>query len=749
MNFNQEVDQPKILVVPQKDKLVVKNTDREFFDNQSNSICILYFSDHTSTEFIFDLITQQCSLSWHACQSSNVQEISDLASQNQIDLLIIYQDILQADVLTLIKKVAEYANFPILVAVDRESEEIATATFKMGGQDYITIEELQDTKIFRRVVEHTINRYRWTTQNNDLPKCATDEEINHKQAKDLRQDEENFSLLGEHIPIGIFHLDLLGNAIYTNAYLKNLCVSNSKIDSRKNWIEELHPDDRDYLETIGVLESGENLGKSWMDYIHPDDHQKVMQSFEEFIQGVSLFDCEFRLIRSQSDIRWVVGQGITLMQSNGKSMGYVGTIADITDRKKAEENLKQLNIDLEDRVFERTAAIQQINLQLRIGNKIREFHEVERKKVERELYIAHDQLQAVLDAVPGCVAWVSANLTYLGVNKIMAQTFQIDASEFIGKEVGFIESNTKDYVHFVNDFFSGSKVNLSKELVFEINEGEKRFYLLIGQKYSQGESAVFVAIDITERKRAETETQNALEKVKELSDLKSRFIFMVSHEFRTPLTSIFSASELLEHYGNKWPAEKKLYYLKQIQESVQRMNGLLEDVLVIGAGEVDKLKIQLTELNIVDLCHQLIEEIQLSKNNHHIINFQHATQSQAVIIDVKLLRHILSNLLSNAVKYSPKKIPIDFELFGDSQGIVFHITDYGIGIPLEDQKHLFDLFHRASNVGTIGGTGIGLSIVKKSVDALGGNISFQSDTHTGSKFTVSIPIKQTKEEYQW
>jgi signal transduction histidine kinase len=105
--------------------------------------------------------------------------------------------------------------------------------------------------------------------------------------------------------------------------------------------------------------------------------------------------------------------------------------------------------------------------------------------------------------------------------------------------------------------------------------------------------------------------------------------------------------------------------------------------------------------------------------------------------------------LSNAIKYSPRGEAISFDLFGDGEEIIFHITDCGIGIPEEEQKNLFDLFHRASNVGTIGGTGIGLSIVKKSVDALGGKISFQSDIHTGSKFTVSIPLKQTQKDYQW
>jgi PAS domain S-box-containing protein len=747
MNLDRAVSKEETAISLKYSNFLDKN--RGCIDRE-DSVCLLYFSKNCHlNQFIFDSISCQCNSTWPIYRSSTVDEISILLIQYKINLILVYYNTLKTDELNSIVRLGRQMNIPILAIIANESRVIANTALNLGVQDYITLEEIQDNKIFRRVILHTIICYYSKIQNNITPSIIDVTTNNHKNIKDSVEIEERFKLLSERIPIGIFQLDSLGDSLYTNPYLQNFCSQNDGVDCRKSWIEDLHPQDLAYLENIGALDSEKKLDQHWMEFIHPDDLQKVLLAFEDFIQGICLLDCEFRLIRSQSDIRWVLGQGNTLTQSGGELIGFIGTIIDITDRKHAEENLKQLNIELEDRVFERTSALQQINLQLRIGNKIREFHETERLRAEKELGLANDQLQAVLDAVPGCVAWVSANLSYLGVNKVMAQTFQINAADFIGKEVGFIKSSTKEYIDFVQDFFNRSEENSSKELTFEFKDNEKKFYLLIGQKYAQGKSAVFVAIEITERKQAEIETQKALEKIKELSDLKSRFIFMVSHEFRTPLTSIFSASELLEHYGSKWSTEKKLNYLKQIQESVQRMNGLLEDVLIIGAGEVGKLKIYPTELNIVDFCQQLIEEIQLSKNNRHVINFQYVAPLQNVIVDVKLLRHILSNLLSNAIKYSPEKNPISFELFRDSEEIIFQVTDCGIGIPLEEQKHLFDLFHRASNVGTIGGTGIGLSIVKKSVDALGGNISFQSDICSGSKFTVSIPIKQTKEEYQW
>jgi signal transduction histidine kinase len=746
MNLGREVNKEKAAIALEYPEFLDKN--RAYVDRQDH-IRLLYFSkDCNSNQFIFNSISCQCNSTWRTYQSDTFDEISTLLIQHEINLILVYYDILQIDELNSIARLSRQLNIPLLAIIVDEDRVIASTALSLGAQDYITLEEIQDHKIFHRVILHTMICYYSKVQDNITPSIIDARIGDHQNIENSTKDEERFHLLSERVPIGIFQLDSLGDSIYTNTYLQNLCFLNPEEDRHESWIEELHPEDRAYLESIGALDSGKKLDQSWMEFIHPDDLQKVLQSFEDFIQGICIFYCEFRLIRSQSDIRWILGQGNTLTQPSGELIGYIGTLIDITDRKQAEENLKQLNVELENRVFERTSALQQINLQLRVGNKIREFHETERLRAEKELSLANDQLQAVLDAVPGCVAWVSANLSYLGVNQAMAQTFQMNTADFIGKEVGFIKLNTKEYIDFVRDFFDGLEENSSKELMFEFND-TKRFYLLIGQKYAQGKSAVFVAVEITERKQAEIETQTALEKVKELSDLKSRFIFMVSHEFRTPLTSIYSASELLEHYGHKWSPEKKLNYLKQIQESVQRMNGLLEDVLIIGAGEVGKLKTQPTEINIVDFCQQLIEEIQLSKHNHHVINFNYVTQEQNVIVDGKLLRHILSNLLSNAIKYSPEEKPISFDLFRDSEEIIFHISDQGIGIPLEEQKHLFDLFHRASNVGTIGGTGIGLSIVKKSVDALGGNIYFQSDIYTGSKFTVSIPIKQTKEDYQW
>jgi PAS domain S-box-containing protein len=245
--------------------------------------------------------------------------------------------------------------------------------------------------------------------------------------------------------------------------------------------------------------------------------------------------------------------------------------------------------------------------------------------------------------------------------------------------------------------------------------------------------------DITERKRAEAEIRSALEKEKELGELKSRFVSTTSHEFRTPLSTILSSSEILKRYNAKLSDEQKLEHLERIQVTVTNMTHLLDDVLLIGQAEMGKLEIKPTPLNLIEFCRYLIEEIQVSTDTHAIA-FCSSGQYTTACLDEKLLRHILINLLSNAIKYSPQGGTIHFELIGKQQQVIFRVQDEGIGIPAADQANLFESFHRASNVGTISGTGLGLAIVKKSVDLHGGKIAVTSAVGVGTTFTVTIPL---------
>jgi PAS domain S-box-containing protein len=263
--------------------------------------------------------------------------------------------------------------------------------------------------------------------------------------------------------------------------------------------------------------------------------------------------------------------------------------------------------------------------------------------------------------------------------------------------------------------------------------------------------------DISNRKQAEAEHQQieanmlqALNQEHELNEFKSRFVTMVSHEFRTPLSTILCSAELLESYGQQWSEDKRLIRLARIKEAVKRMSLLLNNVLTIGKAEAGKLQFKPAPLDIVQFCDRLIEELRPEAQNRHLLTYvPHCDLLPGcpceADLDEQLLRHILVNLISNAMKYSPQGGKIQVELSYTSDQVIFHIQDQGIGIPPTDQERLFTMFQRGSNVGSIAGTGLGLSIVKQCVDLQGGCISVNSTVGVGTLFTVTLPLHPSAE----
>lgn len=246
-------------------------------------------------------------------------------------------------------------------------------------------------------------------------------------------------------------------------------------------------------------------------------------------------------------------------------------------------------------------------------------------------------------------------------------------------------------------------------------------------------------VEIAERQQAELELREALAKEQELNELKSRFISMTSHEFRTPLTTILSSTELLKHYSDRWNEDKKLLHFERIRSTIVHMTQMLDDILLIGKAEAGKLEFKPAPLNIVNFSANLVEELQGSIGKQHNIVFGSECKCIEARMDRKLLQHILSNLLSNAIKYSSPGSTVTCELSCQGEKAIFRIQDQGIGIPEEDQKSLFELFRRAANVGTTPGTGLGLAIVKRAVEAHKGNIMMSSKVGQGTTFLVSLP----------
>ncbi len=232
-----------------------------------------------------------------------------------------------------------------------------------------------------------------------------------------------------------------------------------------------------------------------------------------------------------------------------------------------------------------------------------------------------------------------------------------------------------------------------------------------------------------------------LVKAKELNQLKTEFVSMISHDFRNPLNTILLSAGLLQEGHQKLTKAKKLTHLQLISLAIKDMARLLDEVSLISKSDFGQLLCQPVLLNLESFCRQLIQELQLSTCEKHI-NLVFLSQGELgeSLWDENLLRHILGNLLVNAIKYSLKGGAVRFELIGQENSVIFRIQDWGIGIPLEDQQQIFMPFHRASNVGSISGTGLGLAIVKSCVEAHGGQISVKSKVELGTTFTVMLPL---------
>ncbi|AFZ60467.1 hybrid sensor histidine kinase/response regulator [Anabaena cylindrica FACHB-243] len=242
-----------------------------------------------------------------------------------------------------------------------------------------------------------------------------------------------------------------------------------------------------------------------------------------------------------------------------------------------------------------------------------------------------------------------------------------------------------------------------------------------------------------ELQKAKDQALKALKKEQELNRLKSEFVSMISHDFRNPLTSIQGFAGLLE-CGDDIPTPEMLNrYINKINNAVDQLLSLLDEILLIGKIEVGKMQYEPVLVDLENFCKELIDSLQYSLGNQHLICFNCASNSTKAEMDLILLQRILTNLLSNAIKYSPSRSEIYLDLECQNHITIFKVRDQGIGIPLENQSHLFEAFYRCSNVGNIKGTGLGLAIVKKCVEVHQGNISLESRENLGTTFIVSLP----------
>jgi PAS domain S-box-containing protein len=242
---------------------------------------------------------------------------------------------------------------------------------------------------------------------------------------------------------------------------------------------------------------------------------------------------------------------------------------------------------------------------------------------------------------------------------------------------------------------------------------------------------------LTESKK---EVDTALEKERELNNLKSRFISTASHEFRTPLATIMSSVSLTGKYAESMDKNNMFKHIDRVKNSVNHLTDILNDFLSLDKLEEGAVLANPEYLGLNELISTIADEIKSIAKAGQRIGFTGLLDNDQIFIDKRILKNIMFNLISNAIKYSNENTNIDIKLSRDANSLTIEIKDQGIGIPLEDQAHIFERFYRANNSGNMQGTGLGLNIVKKYVEILKGDIQFKSVPEKGTKFTLKFPI---------
>jgi PAS domain S-box-containing protein len=258
------------------------------------------------------------------------------------------------------------------------------------------------------------------------------------------------------------------------------------------------------------------------------------------------------------------------------------------------------------------------------------------------------------------------------------------------------------------------------------------------------EGTLTMYTDVTEAKKHEQWLEKALAREKELSDLKARLVTMASHEFRTPLAIIMSASELLLNYRDKMGKQKVDERLNTVKEQVVQLTSIIQEVLDVGQMQSKYQKFNPETIDLDALCREVINEFQNHDHPTHKLHYVSKCAPLMIQLDRDSMHKAISNLISNAIKYSPSSQDVFIGLETLANSAVLSVRDEGIGIPAEDISYLFDNFHRGTNVGTISGVGLGLAIAKQIVEMHGGSISVESQVDVGSTFTVSIPITSSE-----
>ena len=436
--------------------------------------------------------------------------------------------------------------------------------------------------------------------------------------------------------------------------------------------------------------------------VHPDDREQVLSRHQRRLGGETVEPrYDFRVVHKDGTATWLE-VGAVLIQWEGR-IATLCFFTDISARKQLEGNLR-------------------------------------RTLVERETVLEHSMVGIAFLNPEGRVHWA---------NRGMLEMFGGRLDDYLDRSLESLYSSREAYLRVGGEVSSAVRAGQVYETELQLRRcnGAMFWGSISGKAVNPADlcqGTVWVVLDISARKRAEADVQAALAQQKELNHMKSRFVSMTSHEFRTPLSTILSSAELLRHYSERLERKERDGLFDGIETGVMRMTQMLDDVLIIGQADAGRLECSPVALDLERFCRELAAESEVAAEEvaglRPELRIDIDTGGVPVAMDEKLLRHILGNLLSNALKYSPDGGVVDFSVRIEDCVASFVVADQGIGIPAGDLPKLFESFHRATNVGNIPGTGLGLAIVSRSVAVHGGRIKVESELGRGARFTVKLPV---------
>lgn len=362
-----------------------------------------------------------------------------------------------------------------------------------------------------------------------------------------------------------------------------------------------------------------------------------------------------------------------------------------------------------------------------------------------EYHMVERHYRGLIESAPDAMVVVNGQGRIVLVNAQTQSMFDYAEHELIGKDIEILIPKRFHQAHQQHHrrYFADPRVRpmgAGMEL-FGMRKSGDEFPVEISLSPFRTEDGILISSairDISERRTVD-ELRTALERERKVNELKSRFTSMISHEFRTPMAGILASAELIQHYGGRMTEERRIEHLHMIQDRIQHLTLLLEDILTISKAQSVGLEFHPAVFELESFCHSIVNSLQVNGHEGRINLSMAAGIPHEIWADPKLLGHAANNLLSNALKYSPTRTTVGFAVSSDGAAVEFQVADEGIGIPEDEQQNLFQVFHRATNVGAIQGTGLGLAIVKEIADLHRGSVRAESAPGR-TVFTLTIPI---------